>query len=150
MKRFYFSLENVLRYKEQTLDNLRAEHAARLREIRRCERELLALEEEHRLCREDFAKEKAGGMRIADVYTYEHYLDATGLRIAAKKEELALWERRAEEKRAEVVEAKKETSSIDKLKEKKLAEYEKEARRQEERLIEEFVSTKRAMAALLG
>ena len=46
------------------------------------------------------------------------------------------------------MEAKKETSSIDKLKEKKLDAYNKEVQKEDERFIEEFVATKRAMARL--
>ena len=53
-------------------------------------------------------------------------------------------------KRSEVVEAKKETSSIDKLKEKKFKEYEKAVQKEEEQFIEEFVATKRAMARIMG
>ena len=50
----------------------------------------------------------------------------------------------------EVVEAKKETSSIDKLKERKQMEYDKEVQKQEEHFIEEFVTTRDAMARLNG
>ena len=56
--------------------------------------------------------------------------------------------KKEEAKRNEVVEAKKETSSIDKLKEKKLDAYNKEVQKEDERFIEEFVATKRAMAKL--
>ena len=55
-----------------------------------------------------------------------------------------------EAKRNEVVEAKKETSSIDKLKEKKRQEYDKVVQKEEEQFIEEFVATQSAMAKLIG
>ena len=60
-----------------------------------------------------------------------------------------LEELRAQEeaKREQVVEAKKETSSIEKLKEKKLEAYHKEEAKSEELFIEEFVSSTRAHAA---
>ena len=45
-----------------------------------------------------------------------------------------------EQKRNEVVEARKEKTSIEKLKEKKLDHYNKEVLRSEELFIEEFVS----------
>ena len=63
---------------------------------------------------------------------------------------MSVWRKREEKKRSEVVEAKQETSSIDKLKEKKLKEYEKAVQKQEELFIEEFVSTKNAMERLIG
>ena len=52
-----------------------------------------------------------------------------------------------EKKREAVVEAKKETSSIEKLKEKKLDAYQKAVAKSEELFIEEFVSTARVNAA---
>jgi flagellar FliJ protein len=51
-----------------------------------------------------------------------------------------------EKKRAEVVQAKVETSSLDKLKEKKLGDYQKAVQKDEEQKVEEFVSTTRVMA----
>ena len=48
----------------------------------------------------------------------------------------------------EVVAAKQDTSSIEKLKEKKLDSYNKAVQKSEEAMIDEFVSTTRAMAAL--
>ena len=48
-----------------------------------------------------------------------------------------------ENKRNEVVAAKQDTSSLEKLKEKKLEVYHKEEQKEEEMLIEEFVSFSR-------
>jgi len=45
------------------------------------------------------------------------------------------------------VEARKETATIEKLKEHKLEDYRKAVQKSEETMIEEFVSTTRAMAA---
>ena len=56
--------------------------------------------------------------------------------------------RQEEAKRLEVVAAKQDTSSIEKLKEKKLDSYNKAVQKSEEAMIDEFVSTTRAMAAL--
>ena len=55
--------------------------------------------------------------------------------------------RREEEKRTQVVEARKETATIEKLKEHKLEDYRKAELKDEEKRIEEFVSAARAMAA---
>ena len=53
----------------------------------------------------------------------------------------------AEKKREEVVEARKETSSIEKLREKKRADYNKALAKSEEQAIEEFVSMTRVIQA---
>lgn len=150
MKKFFFSLGTVLTYKEQILENLKGEHARILVKVKECEMEIEALEKEHRDCCAEFDRNKFNGMKISDMHTYEHYLEALGLKIRDKQEQLEVWKQREEEKRNEVVEAKKETSSIEKLKEKKQMEYNKAVQKEEELLIEEFVSTKNAMAKLNG
>ena len=75
-----------------------------------------------------------------------------GLRAAEReiqRETARLEELQAEEekRREKVVEAKKDTSSIEKLKEKKLEAYNKAVQKSEEKLIDEFVTTKRVMEA---
>lgn len=150
MKKFFFSLDTVLSYKQQVLDSLKAEHARILMKVRECEDAIEKLEAEHRRCVLEFRESRMKGMKISDIHTYENYLDSLGVKIRKKHEELAKLREKEEAKRSEVVEAKKETSSIDKLKEKKFKEYEKAVQKEEEQFIEEFVATKRAMARIMG
>ncbi len=60
--------------------------------------------------------------------------------IQKEKRHLEALQKREEDKRAEVVEVKIETSTLEKLKEKKLEQYNKEMQKSEELFIEEFVS----------
>lgn len=150
MKKFFFALDTVLSYKEQVLDGLKAEHARILAKVRECERAIEELEQLHCECTAKFREEKMNGIKISEIHTYENYLEALGLKIRQKYEQLEKLQKREEAKRNEVVEAKKETSSIDKLKEKKRWEYDKEVQKQEEQFIEEFVATRNAMAKLMG
>ena len=140
----------MLGYKEQVLDGLKAEHARILAKVRECEAAIERMEEEHHRCVLEFRECRMNGMKVSDIHTYENYLEALGVRIRKKYEELAKLKEKEEAKRNEVVEAKKETSSIDKLKEKKFKEYESEVQKEEERFIEEFVATKKAMARIMG
>lgn len=78
---------------------------------------------------------------------YEQYLRATERQIEEAVEILERLRAEAEAKRLEVVEAKKDTSSIEKLREKKLDSYNKAVQKSEELIIEEFVTTTRVMAA---
>lgn len=150
MKKFFFALDTVLSYKEQVLDGLKAEHARILARVRECEREIERMEQEHFRCTQEFQRNRMTGIRINEIHTYENYLDALRLKIRRKQAQLARLKEQEEIKRNEVVEAKKETSSIDKLKERKRQEYEKEAQKEQEHFIEEFVTTKNAMARLNG
>ena len=78
---------------------------------------------------------------------YEQYLRATERAIEEAEAVLEDLRRQEEAKRNEVVEAKKETSSIEKLREKKLDGYNKALQKSEEAMIDELVSTKRVMEA---
>ena len=140
MKKFRFSLETVLDYKQQALDSLRAEHGAILAQVRAQEQAVQALEEEHRRADDEFTQRKLEGINVLDALNFEQYLRAVERRLQTEHQKLEALERQEEKKRSQVVEARKETATIEKLKEHKLEDYRKT-------MIEEFVSTTRAMAA---
>ena len=116
--------------------------------VTECEQAIEKLEQLHRDCTAEFRKNKLNGIKISEIHTYENYLEALGVKIRIKQDQLEKLKLREEAKRNEVVEAKKETSTLDKLKEKKREEYDKEVQKEEERFIEEFVTTKSAMVRL--
>ena len=147
MKKFRFSLETVLDYKNQALDALRAEHGAILAQVRAQEQAVQALEEEHRRADDEFTQRKLEGINVRDALNFEQYLRAVERRLQTEHQKLEALERQEEKKRSQVVEARKETATIEKLKEHKLEDYRKAVQKSEETMIEEFVSTTRAMAA---
>ena len=147
MKKFRFSLETVLDYKQQALDALRAEHGAILAQVREQERLIEELEAEYQQMDGEFAQRKLEGIAILDAMKYEQYLRAMERQIQLALEDLAQLQKKEEAKRAEVVTAKQDTSSIEKLREKKLDHYKKAMQKNEEAMIDELVSTKRVMEA---
>ena len=74
------------------------------------------------------------------------FLTSLRKKIERERERLAEILQREERKREQVVEARKETASITKLKDKKRAQYDKEVQKADEQFIDEFVSNKRAVA----
>ena len=148
MKKFRFSLETVLDFKQQTLDSLRAEHGAILAQVREQEAVVDGLEDEHRQEDEEFTQRKLEGITVLDAMSYEQHLRALERAIQEEQRKLDALRRQEEKKREQVVEAKKETSTIEKLREHKLEDYRKAEQKDQEQQIEEFVSTTRAMAAL--
>lgn len=148
MKKFRFSLETVLDYKQQALDSLRAEHAAILAQVRAQEEVIAGLEEEHRQADTDFTQRKLEGINIVDAMSYETYLRSLEQKLREENRKLERLRHMEEQKRIQVVEARKETATIEKLREHKLDSYRKAEQKAEEQRIEEFVSTARAMAAM--
>ncbi len=147
MKKFRFSLETVLDYKQEVLSALQTEHAAILARVHAQEDLLEELENYYSELDAEFTERKLEGITILDAMQYEQYLRATERQIEEAVEILERLRAEAEAKRLEVVEAKKETSSIEKLREKKLDSYNKAVQKSEELIIEEFVTTTRVMAA---
>lgn len=148
MKKFSFSLETVLDYKNQALDALRMEHGAILAQIRAQEKVIEDLEAEHRQSDADFTQRKMEGINVLDAMSYEAYLRSLERKLQEEYRKLERLRKREEDKRAQVVEARKETATIEKLKEHKLEDYRKAEQKDEEKRIEEFVTTTRAMAAM--
>ena len=147
MKKFRFSLETVLDYKQQVLDALQKEHGVIMAQVKEQEEYLAGLEADYRDMDAEFCQRKLEGITILDAMRYEQYLRAMERQIQQAVYRLEELRRQEEAKRLEVVAAKQDTSSIEKLREKKLDAYHKAEAKSEEAFIEEFVSTMRVNAA---
>ena len=140
MKNFRFSLETVLGYKQQVLDSLQNEHMMAMAAERRQEELLKALGEEYRLYKQEFTERRTSGISAAEVGQYENGLHYLERKIEAETGRLQELKEQTELARERMVEAKKETASLEKLREKKKTAHQKEAAKEEERLIDEFVN----------
>ena len=148
MKKFKFALDSVLSYKEQVLESLQGEHAASLAQVREQEEVLEAVWQDYRDCNEEYRQRKTEGLSIVDAMLYQNGLRALEAEIQQETQRLEELKKQEEAKRQEVVDAKIDTSSIEKLKDKKLELYNKEVAKSEELLIDEFVSSARARASI--
>ena len=147
MKKFKFSLDIVLRYKQQVLESVQAEHAAALAEVRRQERLLEDLENRYQEYDQEYCQRKLEGLTIGDAMIYQNGLRALEREIHRETEVLQRLRKEEQRKRERVVAAKQETSSLEKLREKKLAQYRKDEQKSEEQFIEEFISSTRSRSA---
>lgn len=147
MKRFQFQLEPVLNYKQQALDLLMSELA---------EAQMVAAAQEKvrdeaiaRLAAYDaeFAEKRAGGFTNLEAVEYETGQQVLEQRL--KREEALLAQRRKEleAKRQQVVEARQETHTIERLKEIRRGEYDTAAAKAEEKALDDLTAARRAIAA---
>lgn len=143
MKKFKFSLETVLSYKQQVLEAIQNEHAQCLVRVQEQENVLEAVERRYREYNEEYRERKQVGLPITDAVIYQNGLRVLEADIRREMERLEQLRKQAEAKRLEMVEARKETSSLEKLREKKLDVYQKSIQKSEESLIEEFVTAAR-------
>ena len=147
MKKFKFSLDTVLSYKQQVLEALQGEHALALAAVREQETLLEDLWQEYREYNAEYRRRAEEGLVLTEALMYQNGLRAAEQEIQRQTQRLEELREEEEKKRERVVEAKKDTSSIEKLKEKKLDAYHKAEAKSEEAFIEEFVSTMRINAA---
>lgn len=140
MKKFKFSLDVVLVYKQQVLEALRGEHAAAIAAVHAQEELLERIWQQYRDYDAEYTRRKESGITISDAMAYQIGLRALEIDIQQETEKLQQLKKAEEKKREQVVEAKKECSSLEKLREKKLDVYHKALAKDEEQRIEEFVS----------
>lgn len=140
MKKFSFQLESVMNFKNQRLESKKAEHAKIIAMVNEQNQKIDFLSERYRGINCEFNEKKMEGISIIEAMEYSGFLYKLEVEIQQEKRQLEKLKRVEEEKRAEVVEVKIETSTLEKLKEKKLEVYHKEVQKSEELFIEEFVS----------
>lgn len=144
MKKFSFSLENVLRYKNQLLDGLKAERAALMMRVIRQEEKIEGMRQRYREANERYCEQKKIGFTTREAHEYDAFFRSMERAICYELELLAQYRKEEEEKREEMILARQESMSIEKLREKEHENYNKMVQKSEELLIEEFVSNSRA------
>lgn len=140
MKKFTFGLDTVLDYKNQVLSSLKLEHGKIIAELNQQEAILEDLKNQYYNYVREFNEKKVTGMTVIEARAFEMYIKQIDDQIKFQNQKIAQIRKLEEKKRQEVVESRKEAAAIEKLKEKKIEQYNKEARKKEEQFIEEFVS----------
>ena len=143
MKKFQFSLDTVLDYKQQVLDGIQNEYSALLLQVRRQEERLHREQQNYIALNQEFRQATSQGITVAAALNYENGLRFFEKRIAEEERLLAECQKKAEEKRKQLVAARQDTSSLEKLKEKKKEAYVKLVQKMEEQFIDELVSASR-------
>ncbi len=153
MKKFRFSLETVLDYKQQILHSVQMELAVIMTQVQNQEALLNAVEARYAATNQEFCERKATGITIADAMSYELGLRVLEQEISREHHKLEEFRRQEAAKREELIASKIDTTSLELLKEKKLTAYQHAALKREEQLIDELVGAeyaKRSQMAMIG
>lgn len=146
MKRFQFSLETVLDYRQQVLDAVKVEHGAILAQLHRQEEVVADAQRRYAELNEEFCQAKMSGVTIAGAMAYQVGLQVIEREIAREQDKLKTIIRQEEEKREELIESRVDAASLEMLRERRLDEYNKEVQKGEERMIDELVGGRHARA----
>ncbi len=138
MKRFAFKLEAVLRYRRGLEEQRKREFAEVQRLVNEQEAALRALGEETSQAQKDLGALGKGHLDLPLIMAQRRYMLGLELRTArthARLDELSV---PLEQRRAALIAARKETKVLERLRERKLAVYLKDADREEARATDEI------------
>ncbi len=145
MKKFQFSLDGVLGYRQQVLESRQNEYAKALAQVREQQDRVDDATARYRQLNQRFREEAARGITAADALGFENGLRVLEAEIARETRRLEECRQAAEEKRAQVLQAHMDATILERLKEKQKDAYQKEAQKSDERFIDELVSATRAV-----
>ena len=143
-KKFSFSLQKLLSYKEQLFDIEQTILNDMRAVLHGFEQELLHLQREHIRRSDEFNQKMLDGTTPAEMERYKNYMMMIDLNIQHKEKQIELQKLAIDKQMDKVRECKIEISTIEKLREKKLEEYRYNENKAEELFIEEFVSNTKA------
>ena len=147
MKKFNFSLQKLLDYKEQVFETERNILVEMNAVLARLQEELARMQNEHIQRVRELNEKAAQGMLPAEMQTHKYYLVVLDEEILQKIEQIELQQQAIDKQMDVVREARLEISTIEKLKERKLEEYNYTAMKEHEQFIEEFVTNQRSSAS---
>ncbi len=140
MKKFSFTLGRLLDYKRQLLKNEKNTLSQLRAQLQRVIDEREELKRRLDESNEDFQEKCRNGITTTQIITIKTYHNSLIEQIKQLDKMRGIVEDKIEKQLDVVVEATKEVSSIEKLEEKQLVEYNEAVRKSEELFIEEHVS----------
>lgn len=140
MKKFIFSLEKVLDYKQQMLNVLKSEFAGLQMRLREMNKQIEKLNDQFSVLNLQMQTEMQEGLSAKDIAVYKTYLNTLNARTQKLIKTRIQLQDEIARKEQEVLAAKSEISGLEKLKDKQWKEYSYLAQKMQEQAIEEFVS----------
>lgn len=143
MKKFAFSLEKVLSFKQQTLDIKKNELAMLQVKLMDLEKEIDALNDQFTVTNRRMVEELQKGLNTSDMLIYKTYFNTLNQKILKlidqKKQLLDI----IAQKKTDIIAANSEISGLEKLRDKQLTEYIKQVQKSEELAMDEYVGQTR-------
>lgn len=140
-RRFKFNLEPALSVRRIDEDKRKRAFGEASRRVEEQARRIEAIERHQDAAREAFAKTRAGGIDITQLRLEEGWRVGLDRRLRRESAELVKRLQVREERRGAFVEARKKVRVLERLRERRLAEYRREAEREEQKIIDENAVT---------
>lgn len=144
MKKFAFSLEKVLSFKQQTLNVKLNELALFQMKLRELEKEIEDLNNKFADTNRKMVEELQTGLNSNDISIYKMYFNTLNQKIQKYIEDKRQLLEVIAQKRADIVLANSEISGLEKLRDKQLDEYLKNKQKSDELAMDEYVNQVRS------
>lgn len=142
MAKFKFSLQAVERYREIILDDKKNEYAIASTNVLKQEGNILDIKARIYDVNKKLKAKNEEGISVLELQSYASYLKKMSHILEEEEDKLVGLKKIEEMHRLEMVAAKTDSMSIEKIKEKRIFEHLKAEQKKEELFIEEFVSNK--------
>lgn len=139
MKRFEFSLNKLMGYKKQVLDREKNDLAHLRRQQQQMLDEKAELEAKLTSSNNEFCQKSGVGMTVLQITMFKSYHQSLSQQIKELEASIEKMEEKVQKQLGVVIEVTKEVSSLEKLEEKQLEEYNFMVAKQEEQFISEYV-----------
>ncbi len=137
MKKFKFNLQPLLDHKEMLEELARKDYMEIADKLRKEEERLKVYVDLYRRFSENLDTMKKDGMEVSELRFQYRYIDSIKEFIESQKKLIAELKKAAEEKRAELTRASINKKVVEKAKERKKEEYDREVKRQEQKIMDE-------------
>ncbi len=134
---FRFNLEPVLKHRKIVEEELQKEMSALKRRHISEQTKLLALEKSRSQCLRELQEKQARGIRARKISLYSDFIGRVTLQIEEQKKKVVSLEKIVTKKREKLIKAMKDRKMVDQLKKNRLALFEKNERRKEQKLMDE-------------
>ncbi|MFV0517513.1 MAG: flagellar export protein FliJ [Aminipila sp.] len=140
MAKFKFSLKSVEKYRNITLDEAKSKYAMAVSEVNKQQALILKITSELADINGELNIKNSQGISILEYQGYKKYIKILQNRINEEEDKLKGLKKIETRRRHELILAKTDVMSIEKLREKRYGEYLKDETKKQELATEEFVS----------
>lgn len=140
MKKFEFTMEKMLSFKNQMLSKEKLTLADMRKKLAVMNDEIAKLSAEYKLCNDDLNAKISKGLNPDEIRMKKNYLTLLTDKIKKMRISAQAMEAMVEAQVQNVVKATQDVTTLDKLKEKQYEEYRYLENKEQEILVEEFVS----------
>ena len=144
MKRFQFRLQSLLNYKKHLEEVARQEMAKAVTRVNICEERIQALVKERLNMKDTLEKRVEQGMGSGEFKQYHGYLTVIEQMVVSHRRTKERLEKELEEKRSMLAKRTIDKRAMERLREKKADEYSREMLKEEQKMVDEVASLKRA------